>query len=87
MPYLRKITKPIRGSVNLYINETKIEEDLVNYDKGTVTLQRPLARGEALTTDFMFDVMVRFGSDSFEYNHRPDGAVELSTIELVEVSC
>jgi len=84
MPYMRKITRPHADSVNLYINNSKIE-GAVDYNTGIVELQNPLGRGDALTTDFMFDVMVRFSSDSFDYTYRNDGTIELSTIELIEV--
>lgn len=80
----RLITKPIIGSVKLYINEQIIEAG-INYDKGIIKLKEPLLVNQILTADFIFDVVVRFNSDSYEYTYSNDGSIALSPIELIEV--
>ena len=83
-PYFRTITKPVKGSIKIYLENEEIDAD-VNYDKGILNLGRPLAREQILLADFIFDVAVRFSNDSFEYNYCNDGSVELEGIELLEV--
>ena len=83
-PYSRAITKLEEGSVVSYINNVKTEI-LTDYTQGIITLPKALECGQTLTADFIFDVTVRFKSDSFEYTHCSDGTIGLSTIELVEV--
>lgn len=82
--YYRRITKPVKGSLNLYIDNSPILAN-VNYEKGIIELEAPLPEDKILVADFMFDVAVRFGADNFEYNMQEEGAFELSEIELIEV--
>nr|WP_253308570.1 TIGR02217 family protein [Rickettsia endosymbiont of Ceutorhynchus assimilis] len=84
LPYSRAITKPVEGSINLYINNVKTDYT-ADYTQGIITLPQTLELGQTLTADFIFDVAVRFKSDSFEYAYCSDGSIELSTIELTEV--
>lgn len=84
-PYVRVITKPVNNSVVVYINNVRVVS-IVDYNEGVVTLPNPLAGGEVLTVDFMFDVAVRFSLDSFEYSYSNNGCIELSNIELIEVT-
>jgi uncharacterized protein (TIGR02217 family) len=84
LPYLRRITKPVEGSVKMYIDGTIVEAK-VNYNTGIVVLPTSLTNGQVLATDFMFDVPVRFDSDSFSYSYHVDGSIELAPIELIEV--
>lgn len=82
--YLRRITKLVPGSVKLYLNGLEFETG-IDYEKGLVILPRPLKIEETLIGEFEFDVAVRFLSDSFEYMLRPDGAIEIADMELIEV--
>lgn len=70
--------------MNLYVDNSPVNAN-VNYEKGIVEFEAPLSSKKALVADFMFDVAVRFGADSFEYNMQEEGAFELSEIELIEV--
>lgn len=82
--YLRRITKPVHDSLQLYVDNSLIKAD-VNFDQGIVELSEPLLMNKILVADFMFDVVVRFGADNFEYNIQDTGAFEISEIELIEV--
>ncbi|WP_417904755.1 TIGR02217 family protein [Candidatus Tisiphia endosymbiont of Micropterix aruncella] len=84
LPYARTISKPVFGSGEFYVNDinTAIQ---VDYNTGVVTLPKPLDKDQILTGNFIFDVAVRFASDSFEYFYSSDGSIELSPIELLEV--
>lgn len=80
----RRITKPVKESVKLYINDQLLENVSLDCDKGIIKLENPLMKEQILTADFIFDVAVRFNSDSYEYAYCNDGSIELSPIELVE---
>lgn len=84
-PYFRRITKPLKGQIKLYLGGIELESE-INYENGVVLLPRPLQMGEELIADFIFDVTVRFASDSFEYKFRPDGSIEIGDMELIEVA-
>lgn len=87
-PYKRRITKPIEGSVNLYIKEgdnlieTKAD---INSRQGVINLLEPLSIGQSLVADFAFDNVVRFSGDRLEYSYANDGSIELVSLELLEV--
>jgi len=84
-PYFRRITKPLKGEIKLYLGGMEFESE-IDYEKGVILLSRSLEIGEELIADFMFDVAVRFTSDSFEYKFRPDGSIEIADMELIEVA-
>jgi uncharacterized protein (TIGR02217 family) len=84
-PYIRIIRKPVKDTIKLYINDQEAEGAIINYNTGIIKLNSPLLSDQILVADFIFDVVVRFNNDSFEYMYRKDGSIELSTIELVEV--
>ncbi|BFD46122.1 MAG: TIGR02217 family protein [Rickettsia endosymbiont of Sergentomyia squamirostris] len=84
LPYARTISKPVFGSGEFYVNNINTEVQ-VDYNSGVVTLPKPLDKDQILTGNFIFDVAVRFASDSFEYFYSSDGSIELSPIELLEV--
>ncbi|HJD55786.1 MAG TPA: TIGR02217 family protein [Rickettsia endosymbiont of Pyrocoelia pectoralis] len=83
-PYIRVITKPVNNSVTLYVSGVRTM-GIVDYNEGIITLPNPLASEAVLTADFIFDIAVRFGLDSFEYSYSNDGSIALSEIELREV--
>ena len=85
LPYSRKITKPVAGSEEFFVEGTKMVAK-VDYDSGQVALLEPLDKDQVLIGSFLFDVAVRFANDSFEYFHSADGSIELSQIELLEVT-
>lgn len=84
LPYARTINKPVAGSEEFYVNGVNLEVQL-DYNTGVLNLPRLLDKEQILTGNFIFDVAVRFTNDSFEYSYSPDGSIELSQIELLEV--
>ncbi|WP_375327109.1 TIGR02217 family protein [Candidatus Tisiphia endosymbiont of Nemotelus uliginosus] len=87
MPYSRVITKPVLDSCEfLTYPKESISIDLkVNYNSEVVNLEAPLEIGHILIANYLFEVEVRFGSDSFEYHYASDGSIELAELELLEV--
>ena len=87
-PYLRLIQKPVVGSVKLAIEgiEKSITTDfVVDYRTGIVSFNDPPARGAAITTGFLFDVPVRFDTDSLQIDFSAFAAGEIPKIPLVEI--
>lgn len=84
LPYWRKITKPVKDSVNVYI-ENQLVEAIIDENNGIIIIPEALATGSILIADFIFDVCVRFSSDSFAYTYAADNSIELAEIELYEV--
>nr|WP_315210080.1 TIGR02217 family protein [uncultured Albidiferax sp.] len=90
-PYamVRKITKPVAGTVKIYRNGTLITGWTLNTLTGLVSFTAPPAAG-AITADFEFDVPVRFDIDSLPTElvaRKPSNTLVLSpgTVKLVEV--
>ncbi len=81
-PYCRRITKPVVGTVKIYLDNVLIDAD-INYLEGIISLKEPLIQGQTLSADFIFDLMVRFSANSFSYNYCSDGSVELENIRLL----
>ncbi len=84
-PYSRVITKPVVNSCEFFSGEMGSIAAQVDYNNGIVSLEKPLAEDKVLITNYLFEVEVRFGLDSFEYHYHEDGSIELSEIELLEV--
>lgn len=65
----RKITKPVAGTVTVYIDS---EEQVADWDvdttTGIITFGTPPSSGEVITADFEFDVPVRFDTDYLPVN-------------------
>ncbi len=84
-PYIRKITKIKRDSLKIYIGETQIQNWHINEQMGVITLENPLEQDRILYASFEFYVVVRFSEDSFDYQPRSDGTIEILNVSLIEV--
>ena len=84
-PYKRRITKPLKDKIAIYVNEQRAKVG-IDYLTGIIMFDFAPGRDDKIFADFEFDVPVRFNSDQFSYSFMPDGSIELSEIELVEVS-
>lgn len=84
--YQRNITKPIRDTVELCINNHVINDALINYDNGVISLDHALMQEHTLSVTCQFDTIVRFAQDSFDYNYTDNGSIALSTIKLIETN-
>lgn len=84
-PYVRKINKIQRDSLKLYIEKGEIQNWELNQDTGMITLENSLKLGSILCASFEFYVIVRFADDSFDYESRSDGTIEILNVSLIEV--
>lgn len=89
-PYLRAIAKPVGGSVLLAVNGVAKQETVhftCDAATGAITFssgQAP-ASGAPVTAGFLFDVPVRFDTDSLEIDLAAFEAGEIPKIPLVEI--
>jgi uncharacterized protein (TIGR02217 family) len=76
----RPITKPVQGTVVIYLNGNVVTYPLVNYETGLVSFAVPPNTGSIVSCDFEFDVPVTFEKDEIEWSIE---AVRLETGETL----
>ncbi len=82
-PVRKYIAHPKEDTIKIFINGTASSSGFSIH--GTeIKLQALVPEGQ-LSVSFDFDIEIRFNQDSFNYSFRPDGAIQLSDIELIEV--
>lgn len=79
MPYKRRITKLSKESSFINLNGD------IDCDNGIITLEKPLLEGEQIILNALFDVTVRFMSDSLKYHLNIDGSIVIDNLEMIEV--
>lgn len=88
-PYIRRICKPVAGSVRLAIagQETGSQHLDVDTAIGVVTFHvgHVPAAGASVTAGFLFDVPVRFDTDYLEIDHAAMGTGGIPKIPLIEI--
>jgi uncharacterized protein (TIGR02217 family) len=85
-PYLRPITKPVAGSVRVAIAGSEVATGWsVDTLTGLVTFAEAPASGVALTAGFLFDVPVRFDTDTLDVELTSFNAADATAIPLIEV--
>jgi uncharacterized protein (TIGR02217 family) len=82
--YLRRILKPIEGSVKVLLDNQEIQIE-IDYNYGLINIQEALHEGQILLVDFDFYVPVRFANDHFNYCIAKDGSLHLEDVQLTEV--
>jgi uncharacterized protein (TIGR02217 family) len=83
--YTRDIKKPVAGSVRLAKDGTETSAFTVDTTTGLVTFSVAPNVGVAITAGFLFDVPVRFDSDSLAVNLSHFHAGEVPNIPIVEL--
>lgn len=82
----RTIHKPVSGTVKIYVNAVLQTSGVsINHATGLVTFTTAPASGAALSTDFEFDVPVRFDTDRLSATLDQYGVHSWTDIPLVEV--
>jgi uncharacterized protein (TIGR02217 family) len=85
-PYLRPITKPVAGSVRIAVAGSELTTGWsVDTLTGLVTFAEAPASGAALTAGFLFDVAVRFDTDTLDVELTSFNAADATAIPLIEV--
>jgi len=82
---LRRITRPVAGSVRVAIDGTELATGWTLADKGMIEFTQPPAAGAVITAGYQFDTPVRFSEDRLEVNRATFQAGEAPSVPLVEV--
>lgn len=85
--YVRRIDKPVAGTVTVAVAGTVLAPEAVSVDTATglVTLAGAPAPGAIITAGFMFDVPVRFDTDALDIDLAAFTAGVIPAIPLVEI--
>ena len=83
----RIITKPVAGSVAVYIDEVLQDSGDYTADttNGQIIFNSAPAMGEIITADFEFDVPVRFDTDRLSSNLDTYGSHSWNDITIIEI--
>ena len=81
---VRKITKPVAGSVIVYVNSVVVSFT-VDTTTGIVTLAQAPAQNAVVSADFEFDVPVRFDSDYNPTSEKNWNVYGSDNIQIVEI--
>jgi len=82
---VRKITKPVRGTVEILINDKKTRLYKIDWDNGIIIFPKPLRKNTIITGSFEFDVPVRFNTDHISASIENYGVHAIDNIDLVEL--
>lgn len=84
--WVRTITKPEAGSISVAIDNTVQNTGWqADADRGLVTFDTAPQAGAVITAGYVFDVPVRFDSDTLSVNYAGFSSGEVPTIPLVEI--
>jgi uncharacterized protein (TIGR02217 family) len=82
----RTISKPVSGSVNIYVNGTLQSSGIsINTTNGQVTFTSAPAASAAITATFQFDVPVRFDTDRLSATIEAYGSNSWKDIPIVGI--
>lgn len=82
---VRRITKPVEGSVRLALDGVETQAFQVDWTRGVVTLDAVPDAGVQVSAGFVFDTPVRFDADRIEVTLESFGAGRMVAMPLVEV--
>jgi uncharacterized protein (TIGR02217 family) len=84
--YSREIKKPVSGTVKIYLNSILQSSGFsVDHATGIVTFSAAPAGGVNVSTDFDFDVPVRFDTDALAVRADGPGIFVWDAIPIVEI--
>jgi uncharacterized protein (TIGR02217 family) len=81
----RRITRPVAGSVRLFVAGVERVSGWTLGAKGVVQFDTPPAQGDEVRASFDFDVPVRFGGDRLSLSRATFAAGEIASVPLVEI--
>ncbi|GHU27170.1 glycoside hydrolase family 24 [Bacilli bacterium] len=83
--YLRKITKPVEGTVKIYVNDEEIYLFDVDHSTGNVSLNTAPAENSIVKATFEFDVPARFDTDTLEIRMLDRQSGEIGNTRIIEI--
>ncbi|MFT3967888.1 MAG: DUF2460 domain-containing protein [Sphingobium sp.] len=84
-PQVRRITRPVAGSVRVAIAGVERREGWQAGELGELLFETPPPEGAIVTAGFAFDVPVRFEEDSLDIQAETFAAGEAASVPLVEI--
>jgi uncharacterized protein (TIGR02217 family) len=84
LPYIRSITRPVSGTLTVYVDGSATAAYTLN-PLGVVVLDAAPADGVEVTADFEFDVPVRFDVDQFNLALEWSEAGTIGSLPIVEL--
>lgn len=94
---VRKITKPVKGSVEVFFYEKKklrsnrdnanyiLQQVTVDYDSGLITFDLPPKEGQIIYASFEFDILARFDTDILNASLDDHGVYSWKDIPIIEI--
>jgi len=82
--YSRPITKPVGGSVRVFVDGVESAVS-IEYLRGVISFSTAPDEGAIISAQFEFDVSVRFGSDTLDIVLDDFGATQIEDIPLIEI--
>ena len=83
--YSRTITKPVLGSLTIYIDNLETTDYTINLTTGIITFNTAPLNTQEIKADFEFDVPVRFNNDNLEISMDSLNSGKVKEIELIEL--
>jgi len=82
----RKITKPVYGTAEVFLENTRTRLFKIDYDTGLITFPRAPKKHTKITVNFEFDVPVRFNSDILSASIENFDVNSFDNLELIELN-
>lgn len=82
---VRKISKPVPGSVKVYVNNKRELKLNIDHQSGAILFYLAPPKGAVIRADFEFDVAVRFDSDNISASIESYGVYSTHEISLIEI--
>ncbi|MEA2999174.1 MAG: hypothetical protein QOK17_1007 [Sphingomonadales bacterium] len=82
---VRPVTRPVAGSVRIFVGEEERASGWSIEDKGLIRFDAPPAAGVAVDASFLFDVPVRFAEDRLAFSLTTFRAGEIPSVPLIEI--
>ena len=84
--YTRKITKPVEGSMRVYISGVEQQSGYsLNYNDGIIIFDNPISLGSEVSASFQFDIHVRFENDMLLAKTDSYSTSSIKNIKLIEI--
>ena len=83
---IRKITKPIKNTVKVYINNVDSTSSAnINYENGIVSFENAPEKNSIIKADFEFYVPVRFDTDKLDITMKNSKYGEIKELKIIEI--
>jgi uncharacterized protein (TIGR02217 family) len=85
LSYIREITKPLGGSVKIYIDDGETDQFEVDSSSGKIYMDTVPSENSIVRATFDFDVPVRFDTDRLEIHMQDRLTGEIGSMRIIEI--